>query len=303
MRGFFSALALVMVGSVLFTSCLNSEQPNNDFEEQLIKDTTAIGLYVRSNGIPALKDASGVYFLITEAGSGFPPKNTSEVRFNYKVSILGSTTPVQQSTSPLIINIQQLIPGMKVGLSLMTPGSKAKVFIPSSYAYGETGSQGIPPNSNLEFEVELISVTKPPSEANQLKADTLALDQYIETNDIENVIKDSTGLRYVITQEATGPTATLYDKVKINYTGKVLATGTTFFTGSNGPTTTFDSRVINYIYALQAGLTKMKAGTKATFYVPSVLGFGNQEVRGAGGVLVPANSNLLYEIELVEIVD
>lgn len=125
----------------------------------------------------------------------------------------------------------------------------------------------------------------------------------METNEVENVIKDTTGLRYVIAQEGIGPTANLYNKVKLNYTGKVLTTGATFFTGSNAPTAAFDSRVINYIYAFQAGLTKMNAGTKATLYVPSVLGFGNQSVTGAGGVSIPANSNLLYEIELVEIVD
>jgi len=303
MRGFFSALGLLVVGSILFTSCLNSEPPNNEFEEQWKKDTTAIGVYIRVNGIPASKDASGVYFNIIESGSGFPPKASSEVRLEYTLSIIGNTATVDESDGPFLTDMQDLIPGMQVGLSLLTPGSKAVIFIPSGYAYGSSNLPGIPANSNLKFEVELISVTKLTAEANQLKADTLALDQYLETNEIENVVKDTTGLRYVITQEGTGPTATLYDKVKISYTGKILTTGTSFFTGTNGPTTVFDSRVINYIYAFQAGLTKMKAGTKATFYVPSVLGFGNQDVTGAGGVLIPANSNLLYEIELVEIVD
>lgn len=301
MRGFLSALGLLLVGSILFTSCLNSEPPNNEFEQQWIKDTTAIGTYVRVNGIPALKDASGIYFNILEAGSGFPPKASSEVRFEYELSIIGSTSTVDESDGVFLADMEDLIPGMQVGLSLLTPGSKAVIYIPSGYAYGSSNLPGIPANSNLRFEVEFISVTKLTSEANQLAADTVALDQYLETNEIENVVKDTTGLRYVITQEGTGPTATLYNKVKLNYTGKVLTTGNTFFTGSNGPTTTFDSRVINYIYAFQAGLTKMKAGTKATLYVPSVLGFGNQSVTGAGGVTIPANSNLLYEIELVEI--
>lgn len=292
------------MGSVLFSSCLNSEPPNNEFEEQLKKDTTSIGVYIRNNNIPALKDASGVYFNIIESGSGFPPKASSEVRFEYKLSIIGSTSIVDESDDgPLLTDMEDLIPGMQVGLSLLTPGSKAVIYIPSGYAYGDSNLPAIPANSNLKFEVEFISVTKPTSEANQLRADTVALDLYLETNEVENVVKDTTGLRYVITQEGTGPTATLYNKVKINYTGKVLTTGATFFTGSNAPTTTFDSRVINYIYAFHAGLTKMKAGSKATFYVPSVLGFGNQSVTGAGGVSIPANSNLIYEVELVEIVD
>lgn len=303
MRGFLSVMGLLIVVSVMLTSCLNSEAPNNEFEEQWKQDTTAIGIYVRSEGIPAFKDASGVYFNILQQGSGFPPKSSSEVRFEYTLSIIGSSSTVDESDGPYIADMQDLIPGMQVGLSLLPPGSKAVIFIPSGYAYGASNLPGIPANSNLRFEVELISVTIPTSERNQLGADTVALDDYISVNSIENVIKDSTGLRYVITEEGEGPAATLYNKVKLNYTGKVLTTGATFFSGTNGPSATFDSRVINYIYAFQAGLTKMKAGTKATLYVPSVLGFGNQSVTGAGGVTIPANSNLLYEIELVEIVE
>lgn len=303
MRGFLSVLGLLAVLSVMFTSCLNSEPPNNEFEEQWKKDTTSIGIYIRTNGIPARKDVSGIYFNIIEEGSGFPPKASSEVRFEYTLSIIGSTSTVDESDGPLLTDMEDLIPGMQVGLSLLTPGSKAVVYIPSGYAYGSSNLPGIPANSNLRFEVEFISVTQTTAEANQLKADTLALEQYLETNEVENVVKDTTGLRYVITQEGTGPTATLYNKVKLNYTGSVLTTGAIFFNGSNGPTAVFDSRVINYIYAFQAGLTKMKAGTKATLYVPSVLGFGNQSVSGTGGITIPANSNLIYEIELVEIVE
>lgn len=302
MRGFLSVLGFLVVGSILFTSCLNSEPVVNEFAEQWKMDTTAIGIHVRSNNIPARKDVSGVYFDITQSGMGFPPKITSEVRFGYKLSIMGSTSIIDEDDDATS-KMEDLVPGMQVGLSLMTPGSKATIYVPSGYAYGGTNLPGIPSNSNLKFEVELISVTVTPAELTQLGADTVAIDQYLETNVVENVIKDTTGLRYVITTAGTGSTATLYDKVRLNYTGKVLTTGATFFSGSNSPTEMFDSRVINYIYAFQAALTKMKPGTRATLYVPSVLAFGNQPATGAGGVIVPANSNLIYEIELVEIIE
>ncbi len=302
MRGFLSVLGFLVVGSIMFTSCLNSEPVVNEFAEQWKMDTTNIGIYVRTNNLPARKDVSGVYFNITEPGFGFPPKISSEVRFGYKLSVMGSSSIIDEDADATS-KLEDLVPGMQVGLSLMTPGSKAIIYVPSGYAYGATNLPGIPSNSNLKFEVELISVTVTPAELTQLAADTVALDQYLVTNEVENVIKDTTGLRYVITVPGSGPTATLYDKVRLTYTGKVLTTGATFFTGGNGPTEIFDSRVINYIYAFQAALTKMKPGTRATLYVPSVLGFGNQAATGAGGVIIPANSNLIYEIELVEIVE
>jgi len=302
MKGFLSAFGLLVVGSVMLTSCLDNDVPVNEFEEQWKRDTTSIGIHIRTNGIPALKDASGIYFNITQQGSGFPPTSRSEVRFGYKLTLIGGTTVLDEDDEA-ISDILDLVPGMQIGLSMMTPGSKAIIFVPSGYAYGGANLPGIPANSNLRFEVELIGVTVTTAERNQLGADTVALDQYLTTNSIEGVVKDTTGLRYVITEEGEGPAATLYNKVKLNYSGKVLTTGAVFFTGSNGPTDNFDSRVINYIYAFQAGLTKMKAGTKATLYVPSVLGFGSQSVTGAGGVTIPSNSNLIYEIELVEIVE
>jgi FKBP-type peptidyl-prolyl cis-trans isomerase FkpA len=131
----------------------------------------------------------------------------------------------------------------------------------------------------------------------QLASDTVEIDNYLSQNFID-AVKDKSGLRYVIIQLGAGPQPALYNKVKFNYTGKLLASGTIFFTGTSSPSATFDSRVINYIHGFQAAFTRLPIGTKATLYVPSVLGFGDQSLSA-----VPANSNLIYEIELIELVE
>jgi peptidyl-prolyl cis-trans isomerase A (cyclophilin A) len=50
-----------------------------------------------------------------------------------------------------------MIPGFLEGLSLMTFGDKAIIYIPANLAYGERGAgEVIPPNTNLIFELEMI---------------------------------------------------------------------------------------------------------------------------------------------------
>ncbi|MBX9807653.1 MAG: FKBP-type peptidyl-prolyl cis-trans isomerase, partial [Flavobacteriaceae bacterium] len=50
-----------------------------------------------------------------------------------------------------------MIPGFLEGLSLISYGEKAIIYIPSKLAYGEQGAGGvIPPNATLIFEIEMI---------------------------------------------------------------------------------------------------------------------------------------------------
>jgi FKBP-type peptidyl-prolyl cis-trans isomerase len=51
---------------------------------------------------------------------------------------------------------------------------------------------------------------------------------------------------------------------------------------------------------LKIGLSKIGVGGKITVYIPSGLAFGSTENSQSG---IPANSNIYYTIELLEIVD
>ena len=55
---------------------------------------------------------------------------------------------------------EQLIQGFKEGLQEMQFGDKAVLFIPYHLGYGEQGMKGIPPKSDLIFELEMFPPTE-----------------------------------------------------------------------------------------------------------------------------------------------
>ena len=60
---------------------------------------------------------------------------------------------------PASFQVGQVIPGWQEALQLMPVGSKWRLVIPPSLAYGERGAGGkIGPNEALIFTVELLSI-------------------------------------------------------------------------------------------------------------------------------------------------
>jgi FKBP-type peptidyl-prolyl cis-trans isomerase len=285
-------LVLVALAGIFSCSDNAAPSPQNQIDSEII----TIDNYLTANGISALKENSGIRLVIhTEGNGGLPPKadHIAEVNVTGKLFSNGS---VFQPASKVRGVVSSLVDGMQLALTLMPVGTKATVYIPSALGYGETAVGSIPANSILVFEVELLSVTRETLENQRLQNEIQAIDDFLTAQSI-TAVKDTTGLRYAVTQSGAGPIPSWYSKVRIQYTGSILGTETVFFSGTVEPGPGYDSRVIYYIHGFQVGLQKMPVGSTSTFYVPSVLAFGS-EIVGT----VPANSNLKYEMELLEII-
>ena len=115
--------------------------------------------YLLENKITDAPMASGLIFIETQKGKGAHPKASDEVTVHYTGTLLDGTkfdSSIDRG-QPATFPLSQVIPGWTEAIQLMTKGSKAKLIIPSSLAYGPQGAGGqIPPYSTLIFEVELL---------------------------------------------------------------------------------------------------------------------------------------------------
>jgi len=144
----------------------------------------------------------------------------------------------------------------------------------------------------------------------QLQEDIQTIDAYLAENNIEATETES-GLRYVITEEGDGPQAEVGDTVRVNYVGKVM-NGDYFDTSFKEIAQEkglYDERREPYepfqltlgkgmvIKGWDEGIAYLKEGGKATLYIPSPLAYGPR----ARGASLPANSILIFDVELVEV--
>jgi peptidylprolyl isomerase len=110
----------------------------------------------------ASKSASGVWYVITSQGSGDKPKKGQKVRADYRLKLLSGQV-IDDSIArgePLEFSVGagQVIAGWDEMVLDMRPGEKRIVVIPPELGYGASGAGNglIPPDSFLEFEIELL---------------------------------------------------------------------------------------------------------------------------------------------------
>lgn len=123
-----------------------------------------------------------------------------------------------------------------------------------------------------------------------------ALREYLASKNI-TATEHCSGLFYVIENPGTGKTPEACSAVSANYKG--MLTDGSVFDQSTTPATFSLSGVIR---GWTNGVPLIKQGGRIILYIPPSLGYGAQEVRdGSGVVRIPANSNLVFEVDLVAV--
>ncbi|RAK70247.1 FKBP-type peptidyl-prolyl cis-trans isomerase [Hymenobacter edaphi] len=139
------------------------EEKQKPVDDKLIQD------YVQQNNLQVQKTASGLYYVVTQPGSGTPPTKGQTVSVHYRGTLLSgkefdsSLKRGQPIDFPL--GVGAVIPGWDEGIGLLSKGSKAILLIPSGLAYGARGAGAdIPPHAVLRFDVELVDIKAAASE-------------------------------------------------------------------------------------------------------------------------------------------
>ena len=115
----------------------------------------------------------------------------------------------------------------------------------------------------------------------------------------EGFTSTNSGLKYNINESTNGVTPIDGDRVSVHYSGRLINGNEFDSSYKRNKPFEFSVGQGRVIKGWDEALKILKVGEKGTFVIPSNLGYG---ARGAGGV-IPPNATLIFEIELLEILD
>jgi len=223
----------------------------------------------------------GVLKKILKKGLGFErPSTNSSVNVHYTGKLLDGTVFDSSVTRNEPFNFKlgahQVIKGWEEAVSTMKIGEKALYTMKPEYAYGASGSEKIPPNATLQFEIELID--------------------WISDTDLSKN-KDGS-IKKKIIKEGSGDSPKAESRISIKLTG-MLEDGTVF-----EPTKKIDAIVgrgdigygLNVLYkSLMRGIKDMKKDETCLLILKPVAAWGSV---GCPEKNVPPNATVKFELEL-----
>ena len=264
--------------------------------------------YLDANGINVAPDSTGIYIIPMEAGKGQFPKKGDKVEVDFSTTLLngqlvGSTFDGPDKLS-FVLGEGITIKGWEEIMPKMRLGERVKAIIPFDMAYGEHSVGSIPAYANLVYDIKLLKITTAAELQAEKERERIALKAQSETAFLEylknNDITDHTasGLFYSKLMAADGLQPKTGQIARIKYVATYLD-GTPL--GDSDQIGDYYELVVGegkVLKGLEEGVSLMRVGEKTRFVLPYTLAYGNQQYGN-----IPAFSNLIFDVELLEVLD
>ena len=235
-----------------------------------------------------VKTKSGLEYTITEKGNGRKPQKGDKISVHYTGKLTNDTvfdTSVKRGV-PFEFRVGEgmVVKGWDEAFLLLQEGDKATIKFGPELGYGDKDNGPIPANSTLIFNVEFLKIVQEAIKPFVINA--------------KDTITTPSGLKYAIVKENKAGETTKGKKATVNYTG-FLKDGKMFDSSldRNQPLIV-DIGKGKLFPGLDEAIGLMRKGEKGRFIIPSALAFGER-----GGGPVPPNSDIIMDLEVVDVKD
>ena len=241
--------------------------------------------------IKANKLADGIKCYVVDCGHGSPARASDNVYVHFTGwlpdgTIYTSTRNVGDARR-FTAGAGETFKGMDAALLTMSEGARCRFVIPSELAFGEKGyGNRIPPKTDITLDIEMVRISR---EKHVTKWDATGLD----------TLATNSGLRYIVFEPGEGSLIKDKSIVTAHYSaylpdGKLVDSSV--------------KRESPIRYPVGAGLIikgweeaslLMRNGSRFQLLVPANLAYGNE----GEPPLIPANSDLVFDIEILEVIE
>lgn len=232
----------------------------------------------------------GIEYTITSKGNGPLPKVGEDRVFVLYTGKLMNDTVFDASSRHGNVPFGfhpgrggEVIAGWDTVLKYLHAGDKAIMKLPAKYAYGATPRPGIPANSDLKFEIEVIDVIAKPVKWDCTGKDT---------------ITTPSGLKMVMFEShPDSAMAKRGQTVFVDYSGYLL-NGYMFDSSvDRGMPFSFPLGMGRVIAGWDEGIGLLHEGEKAQLIIPYQLAYGAQ----GRPPMIPQKATLIFDVHLIDI--
>jgi len=210
----------------------------------------------------------------------------------------GNPKPLNFKFQPTLFN-----GAINDGLLMMSAGDSAHFLVKAKTVYKDQLPDFLTAEDDLKYVIKMEKISSAEEQqkeaqaaaAAQIAKEGTAISDYISKNNLKAEQTES-GLYYIIDKPGTGGFPEAGKKVKVHYTGTLLDGSKFDSSVDRGQPFEFPLGQGRVIKGWDEGIPKFQKGGSGKLIIPSALGYGNR----SQGQKIPANSTLVFEIELID---